>query len=197
MAFLDDDEFVFPAEADLLPDALRSYDSYAGVGVCWLMFGSSGHQTRPSGLVTENFRRRAAGVNEHVKCIVNTTKVVKPAVIGHAFECLPGERIVDENFCTLDGPFASHPSAEIICLNHYISKSFEEMRQRRSGLPACHDRVIYTFEEYAASDAKLNDVEDTRIQRFVERMKATGMGARGNRSNGLGSRAMPGIGGVR
>jgi hypothetical protein len=79
---------------------------------------------------------------------------------------------VDENFRPVEGPFASHPSAEVICLNHYISKSFEEMRRRRSRLPPCKDETIFTYEQYAASDAKLNELEDTRIQRFVARMKA-------------------------
>lgn len=172
MAFIDDDEFLFPGQAEQMRHALEPYEKYAGVAACWQLFGSSGHQTRPPGLVTENFRRREAKVNEHVKCIVNTTKVVTPTILGHAFECVPGETIVDENFRPVEGAFASHPSAEVICLNHYISKSFEEMRRRRSRLPPCKDETIFTFEQYAASDAKLNDVEDTRIQRFVPRLKA-------------------------
>lgn len=172
MAFLDDDEFVFATNGERLPDALRPYTGYAGVAVCWLMFGSSGHDRRPAGLVTENFRMRAAKTNEHVKCIVDTTKAVRPAVLGHAFECLPGETIVDEKFRPMSGPFAAEPSVDLFCINHYTSKSFEEMLWRRSRLPACHDETIYTYEQYAASDAQLNEVEDTRIQPLVQRMKS-------------------------
>ena len=172
MAFIDDDEFIFGAKTERLQDALSPYTSYAGVAVCWQLFGSSGHERRPPGLVTENFRLRAAKPNEHVKCIVNTTKVVTPTVLGHSFECLAGETIVDENFKPVTGPFAAEPSSEVLCLNHYISKSFEEMRRRRSRLPPCKDETIFTYEQYAASDAQLNEFEDTRIQRFVPRLKS-------------------------
>jgi Glycosyltransferase family 92 len=168
MAFLDDDEFLFPAAADTVPEVLKQYESFAGLAVCWLVFGSSGHQTRPPGLVTTTFRRREASVNAHVKCIVNPQKVISPAIIGHAFVCRPGEVIVDEKFEPMTGPLAMHPTSNVICLNHYISKSFAEMRQRRSGLPACKDEVIYTYEQYAEADARLNDVEDLRIQRFAQ-----------------------------
>lgn len=180
MAFLDDDEFLFPATADTMPQVLEKYEGFAGVAVCWLLFGSSGHRTRPAGLVTMAFRRREASVNAHVKCIVNPKKVITPSIIGHAFVCCPGEVIVDEKFEPMDGPFAKHPTSDVICLNHYISKSFEEMRQRRSGLPACKDEVIYSYEQYAESDAKLNDLEDLRIQRFARVVKRQQLFARLN-----------------
>jgi hypothetical protein len=180
MAFLDDDEFLFPATADTMPQVLEKYEGFAGVAVCWLLFGSSGHRTRPAGLVTMAFRRREASVNAHVKCIVNPKKVITPSIIGHAFVCCSGEVIVDEKFEPMDGPFAKHPTSDVICLNHYISKSFEEMRQRRSGLPACKDEVIYSYEQYAESDAKLNDLEDLRIQRFARVVKRQQLFARLN-----------------
>lgn len=170
MAFLDDDEFLFPAEGKHLPEILPHYEDYAGVTACWLLFGSSGLRTRPPGLVIRNYRRRAAAVNEHAKCIVQPRKVTKPWVLGHAFHCLPGEMIVDENFEPVHAIFPEKPSSKILCLNHYISKSVEEMQRRRSRLPACADQTIYTLEQYLASDAGYNEVEDLRIQRFADRL---------------------------
>jgi hypothetical protein len=170
LAFLDDDEFLFPAEDESLPEILTRYEDYAGVTACWLMFGSSGLRTRPPGLVISNYRRRATAVNEHAKCIVQPGKVTTPWVLGHAFHCLPGETIVDENFEPILGIFPEKPSSNVLCLNHYISKSAEEMQRRRSRLPACADQTIYTLEQYLASDACYNEVEDLRIQRFAERL---------------------------
>lgn len=71
IAFLDDDEFLFPTVESDLREVLPRYKSYAGVAVCWLLFGSNGHRTRPQGLVTQNYRRRADWIDPHVKCIVD------------------------------------------------------------------------------------------------------------------------------
>ena len=170
MVFLDDDEFLFPAEAENVPAVLSSYANYAGVTACWLMFGSSGFQTRPPGLVVNNYRLRAAAVNEHGKCIVQPAKVTKPWALGHAFHRRPGETIVDEKFEPIHGLFPENPSSNVLCLNHYTSKSLEEMERRRLRLPACADNFIYTFEQYLAADAGYNEVEDLRIQRFADRL---------------------------
>lgn len=170
MAFLDDDEFLFPAESEHMPEILSRYADYAGVTACWLLFGSSGFRTRPPGLVTSNYRLRAATVNEHGKCIVQPGKVTKPWALGHAFHCRPGETIVDENFERIPGLFPENPSSKVLCLNHYVSKSLEEMQRRRLRLPACADDFIYTFEQYLAADAGYNEVEDLRIQRFADRL---------------------------
>jgi len=171
MVFLDDDEFLFPAEEENLPAVLTRYHDYAGVTACWLLFGSSGNQTRPSGLVTTNYRMRAARVNEHGKCIVQPAKVTKPWALGHAFHRMPGETIVDEKFEPIYGLFPDNPSANVLCVNHYISKSLEEMRAKRLRLPACADKFIYTLDDYLASDAGYNEIEDLRIQRFQDRLR--------------------------
>jgi hypothetical protein len=172
MAFLDDDEFLFPVTTNSVPQVLEDYKDFAGLAVCWFLFGSSGHRMRPPGLVTSAFRRREANVNAHVKCIVNPAKVISPAKLGHSFVCRLGEVIVDEKFEQMEGPFAKNPTCDVICINHYISKSFEEMLHRRSRLPPCKDDIIYTYEQYVESDARLNDVEDLTIQRFVRDLEA-------------------------
>ena len=54
IAFIDLDEFLFPTETDCLPAILHEYEKFAGVLVSWLMFGLSGHVTKPEGLVIAN-----------------------------------------------------------------------------------------------------------------------------------------------
>ena len=44
IAFLDDDEFLFPTTRSDLRKVLRDYERYAAVGVHWMVFGSSGHR---------------------------------------------------------------------------------------------------------------------------------------------------------
>lgn len=166
IAFLDDDEFLFPAIGENVPEILRDYDSYAGVAVCWLLFGSNGHLTRPPGLVTHNYRRRADWVDPHVKCVVNPNKVTEPAVLGHSFRCRPGEQIVDENHRPVSGPFVEVPSANVLCVNHYLIKSHEELIQRRARRRA-DGGTSHSIEEWKRFDSSYDQREDLRIQRFA------------------------------
>lgn len=168
IAYIDDDEFLFPAQrGGTLREILTDYEGYAGLAACWLLFGSNGHRIRPPGLVTRNYRRRADWVDRHVKCIVNPVKVSAPAVAAHSFHCLPGEVIVDENRRPMAGPFAEQPSAEVLCMNHYVIKSHQEIVQRRTRLQADGAHTIHSISKWEWFDSHYNAVEDLRIQPFA------------------------------
>ena len=169
IAFIDDDEFLFPAKKNNLQEILPEYEQHAGLAICWLLFGSNGHRTRPPGLVTENYVRRAAWIDRHVKCIVDPSKVTAPKILGHAFRCIAGTQIVDESHRPTAGPFSGNPSADIVCLNHYLIKSHEEMRRRRTHLRADGTAPSHSLEQWEALDRDYNTVEDLRVQRFVPR----------------------------
>lgn len=171
IAFIDDDEFLFPSEKSNLQELLPDFEQYAGVGVCWLLFGSNGHRTRPAGLVTENYRRRAAWVDRHVKCIVDPAKVTAPKMAGHEFHCVEGAHLVDENHRATAGPFSESPSADLFCLNHYLTKSHEEMRQRRTRLWVDGTAPILSLEQWEAFERDYNTIEDLRIHRFTKTIK--------------------------
>jgi hypothetical protein len=171
LTYLDDDEFLFPARDATIRDALSSYDGYAGVAACWLLFGSDGHRTRPPGLVTRNYRRRGDWVDKHVKCIVNPDKVSGPAVAAHSFHCLPGEVIVDENHRPTAGPFSTAPSAEVLCLNHYLIKSYEEMVARRTRRQVDAPYSAHSIEKWEWFDSHYNTTLDLRIQRFAAQLE--------------------------
>jgi hypothetical protein len=65
IAFIDVDEFLFPAPSSSsspsspsspkLPQILEGYKQYAGVVVPWTLFGSSNHTAAQPGLVIENY----------------------------------------------------------------------------------------------------------------------------------------------
>ncbi len=145
------------------------------MAVCWLLFGSNGHRTRPPGLVTHHYRRRAAWIDRHVKCIVNPAKVTGPAVLGHSFHCRPGETIVDENHRPIAGPFATEPSAEVFRINHYLVKSHEELVQRRARKRADGSPIVHSLADWKKFDAQYNAVEDLRIQRFAAALEEEGV----------------------
>ena len=180
IAFIDDDEFLFPAEKNNLQDILPEYERHAGLAICWLLVGSNGHRIRPRGLVTDNYFRRAAWIDRHVKCIVDPSKVTAPEIAAHAFRCLDGAQIVDENHRAIVGPFSENPSADVVCLNHYLIKSHEEMRQRRTRRWVDGTTPILSIEQWEAFDRDYNAVEDRRIQRFTRIIKRQQLLARFN-----------------
>ena len=180
IAFIDDDEFLFPSEKNNVQEILPEYEAHAGLAICWLLFGSNGHRTRPPGLVTENYIRRAPWVDRHVKCIVDPAKVTGPQTAGHAFHCIEGTQIVDENHRATAGPFSEKPSTDVLCLNHYLTKSHEEMLQRRTRRWVDGTVPILSIEQWEAFDRDYNAVEDLRIQRFARAIKRQQLLARFN-----------------
>lgn len=78
-AFMDADEFIgngrrdAAGAAERFADFLARHEAHAAIGMNWAIYGSSGHQTRPPGLIQENFLRRAPddfSVHRHIKSIV-------------------------------------------------------------------------------------------------------------------------------
>src|SRR5215212_567322 len=76
IAFVDVDEFLFSPAGRPVPEVLRRYERWPGVGVNRVLFGASGHETRPPGLVVENYVRRLEipGLTSSVKSIVDPAR---------------------------------------------------------------------------------------------------------------------------
>ena len=130
IAFLDVDEFLFSPTGALLPELLTEYEEFAAVCVSRAEFGTSGHRTRPDGLVIDNFvHRRPVRPDEYVpvKSIVDPRKAVLSRG-AHTFDYLQG-LAVDENrrpVDQLDGYGRKPVSWSKFRIHHYGSKSEEE-----------------------------------------------------------------------
>lgn len=168
LAFFDLDEFLFsPVGTDLKP-LLQDYEPYPAVVVNWLLFGSSGHKTRPAGLVTQNYLMRATvrftyafkfmlrrpGLDPavienyfpqsaHMKSIVDpsrTLRCLNPHRFAHADGALP----VTENKKVVRGSYTDTVSLSRFRMNHYWSKSMGEFRAKlargRSDVNAKYDQ---------------------------------------------------------
>lgn len=173
MLFCDDDEFLHPAADVPLPDALRSYEAFAGVAVSWLLYGSSGHVLRPPGLVVASYSRRSAAPDPHVKCIVDPARIAGCALIAHEFSCRPGEVIVDERGEPMCGPFRSRPSADVFRLNHYVTKSMTELIHRRAQPQAnTGRRSPLSLLQWLDLEAGWNQISDPTARRYIPRIQA-------------------------
>jgi hypothetical protein len=180
IAFIDLDEFLFSPQKTPLPVLLREYEEFPGVGVNWAAFGSSGHETRPSGLVLESYVRRteAIGVNRHIKSIVNPMRV--RAFASTHFFMFDRGLTVDERRRPITGPPLSMTegvSFERLRVNHYVIKSEEEFRLKVARGPAdaalMSMRMRNRFSEarLARMARKYNNIEDRTIQMYLGELK--------------------------
>jgi hypothetical protein len=99
LAFIDIDEFLFSPACECLAPALRAYEPHPGVVVNWQVYGSSGLDAKPPGLVIESFVKRATTNwvrNRRVKSIVDPGRALRPRG-PHFFEYEDGELAVTEN----------------------------------------------------------------------------------------------------
>lgn len=177
IAFIDLDEFLFSPAGKALPDLLPEFERWPGVGVNWAVFGSSGHRTKPPGLVIENYLRRTdvPGVNRQMKSIVNPL-AVRAFCVPHFFMYREGSA-VDENH----RPITSRPrsmteevSFSRLRLNHYSIKSEEEFRRKLARGPA--DSSVPKHELWGEDEIQRrlriwNEVEDHDILVYLPDLK--------------------------
>jgi len=151
VGFFDIDEFVFSPSGESLPKVLQQFEDFPGVAVNWVSYGSGGHQTRPSGWVTESFLERGPinhkvpvsnyefqhksgevryrAINTHVKCFVDPAQTLHFRT-AHSFKFKGGRLAVTEKFEPIDGPFSERVSVTNLRVNHYWSKSISELEEK-------------------------------------------------------------------
>jgi hypothetical protein len=172
IAFIDIDEFLFSPSGDQLPEVLRRYEAWPGVGVNRVLFGASGHETRPAGLVVENYTRRLEipGMVESVKSVVDPGRAARP-LNPHVFEYTDGHA-VDELERPLEGTFAQAPSRELLRINHYYTKSDEErvVKFSRPHAGGWH-REGPSFRGKALREDRRFGVDDDMILRYLPALR--------------------------
>ena len=174
VAFVDIDEFIMPLAGNSIREILmqRRYEPFAQVLLQWLVFGPSGHQHRPEGLVIENYTIRLPETSQtscHIKSIVRANLLRGIDYTPHAAEC-------DGPACNTRGeevlPFAIQPTEchDVAVVNHYFTKSaaeweFKRRRGRGDSLEPYSDNVFADVQAEATE-------QDTRALRFVPRLRA-------------------------
>ncbi|WP_184543775.1 glycosyltransferase family 92 protein [Mucilaginibacter sp. FT3.2] len=164
MAFIDVDEFIVPKnDGNNVADLLASYEEYGGIGMNWLVFGSSGHLARTNRPQLESFQMRSDAnfsVNRHIKSIVQP-RYVRKAANPHYFKFKKGKFTVSERFERIPHSF-SDVSTELIQLNHYYCRSLEEYQDKIArGL--ADDGRRRDIAEFYYHDKDSNKVRDTTI----------------------------------
>jgi hypothetical protein len=169
IGFVDVDEFLFSPTYRPVSEMLRDYEQWPGVAINAPRFGTSGHLTRPEGLVIENYVTHMRMESDRI-----VKSVVDPAVAegpqnAHVFRYRWGSA-VDENGYTVHYGATKTPSFDRLRINHYYWKSYGELAAKQTGRTAGPARVWRappTVEEVARSEAE-HGVRDETILPYVE-----------------------------
>ena len=160
IAVIDLDEFIVPIADTTIPAFLSKFESCAAVEINWLVYGSGGAKEQTEGNVMNRFKSHSVPthiLNRHVKSIVNPRRVF--SFIGcHEVARMSG-RTVDSHGGVVRKHFRDRePQQDVIRINHYAVKSYDEFLNKRARGRARTDkqRNLDYFNQY-----DLNDIEDT------------------------------------
>jgi hypothetical protein len=183
MAFLDADEFLFPADAPDLPTLLEGYRDLPALVAYWRMFGTPDRSADPGATLIERCTRMAPFPTRS-----NTKNVVQPRHVRgvssvHVFDTTAGRRSAYDD---LRRPFTygdpspnlwpvgipGPHSAEHLLLNHYLARAATDHARRERALEeeGREDRVATRRQILDVVDQDVS--EDLAIQRFVPALRA-------------------------
>lgn len=170
---LDIDEFLFPKSHNSITEILNKYDDskLAGIEINWTNFGNSGHITKPSGLVIENFTKADSNIEPNtVKSISKTRYLSKRFAytnvhrFSHRFTL---KDLFTKLFLGYPQTIKGKSANDLFQLNHYITKSKEEYLAKGQKFKKGWQTGKKTEELYTKLNNKFNQVENTNILRFL------------------------------
>ncbi len=161
IAAIDLDEFIVPRKDATLKQFLTRFEAFPAVEINWLIYGSGGASVKESGNVMDRFKYHSQPnheLNRHVKSIVNPRRVF--GFIGcHEVARMNGHT-VDSHAQVVKKHFRERePLQDVICINHYAVKSYEEFlgKRARGRARTLKQRSLKYFNRYDLNDIK----EDT------------------------------------
>lgn len=186
IAFIDLDEFLFSPKSRDLKHTLRHYRDLPAIFVYWVLYGSSGHVSRPEGYVIDSYTRcldlKSAGTEQFDhgahpekenyvtgwardgKSIVNPRSIVEMG--AHIPRKLKSGGVLDEN----RRPARRHGDARVLTcdslrINHYWSKSIEDLTEKvQKGDVFNRARPPRNLETWLRREACLNVARDETVR---------------------------------
>ena len=151
IAYIDLDEFIILKKHHDIHVFLADYDEYAGVCMNWVIYTANGHIEKPEGTVMQNYTEPLPydfPANQHVKSIVRPDYV-------NTVDSSHYPRY-DEEYCAVNEKYIYVPRAfsrftnDIVQLNHYFTKSFEEWLKKisKGTSDSLRTRAVEEFWDY-------------------------------------------------
>ena len=158
LGIIDGDEYIFPKKHYSLRDFLSEYDNYHAIGINWILYGTSFHETKQKGFIIDNYRYCSNKQDKHIKSIFKP-QYTKNCYNQHYVELYDPLKYTDPKKNIIFGPFNNIENTNIIQINHYVSKSFEDLFDKYNRGKACGNGeydIIYSHTEN-------NDIKDDTI----------------------------------
>jgi hypothetical protein len=173
VAVIDTDEFLFSPAGQSLAEVLADYEEWPGVGVNRLTFGTSGHRTKPEGLVIESYLRSfESRVHRHMKTIIDPMRTAE-CLGPHHFRYEGGSLAVDENQYPILGATTAFTSFSRLTINHYYTRSEAEFRTKLNRLrpdnAAPYPETMW--QQYTESFQARSNNPDEAILRYANPLK--------------------------
>lgn len=159
IAVIDLDEFIVPIKDKNIPDFLHRMEKFSSVEINWLVYGSGGAKKQLPGDIMDRFRKHSLPehrLNTHVKSIVDPRRVC--TMTGcHEAARISGKAADSHGVPLKKGFRDREPQQDVIRINHYAVKSYEEFLAKRARGRARINmlRDFSYFEQY-----DLNDIEE-------------------------------------
>lgn len=135
---VDADEFLFSVDSnnvvETIDEIFKKNPQIGGIGINWMIFGSSNYQKRPNGLVTQKFVYRSQydfNKNKLIKTLCNP-RAVDGFLNPHYPYYDRKYYAVDMLLRPINGPYAENDSSMTLRINHYFTKSREEFIKKRN-----------------------------------------------------------------
>ena len=201
IAFLDSDDFLFSPEVRDLRTILPRYEGYPAIFVYWILFGSDGNQSRPSGSVIENYTRcldletacsddfkhghahlekeiYVTGWAKDGKSIANP-RLVKKYYVHQPEEVWDGVVIDEKKRPHLRRlPGTVDLSCSVLRINHYWSKSIEDITSKvLKGNASWTHTPTGRLERWLERESHLNRTEDKALLKIWREIQAEKSGS--------------------
>jgi hypothetical protein len=162
VAFFDVDEFLVLKRHTNINDFCLQHIPSGALGVNWYIFGNNGQTKYEPRGVLERFTRRSSIMDHHVKTIAKCSDLIS-MMIHHPIKLNnSGFKNISGN--VLSGPFNYNKDDSIVQLNHYMTKSDEELKKKIN-----RGRATTIFKRKFDEQKRFlyfNDVEDTTARDF-------------------------------
>jgi len=159
IAIIDLDEFIVPIKDKTISEFLQRFEKFPLVEINWLIYGSGDAKKKEIGTVMERFKYHSQPnhiLNRHIKSIVNPRRVF--SVIGcHEVARISGFA-VDSHGERIKKNFQDRePQQDVIRINHYAVKSYEEFLEK-IGRGKANTHRQYHLDYFKQFD--LNDIKE-------------------------------------
>ena len=121
----DGDEYILPKKHFSLRDFLNEYEHAQAIGINWVFFGTSFHEYKQDGFLTDKYRYCSKTQDKHIKTIckpIYTIKFDNP----HSVTVRDPSKYIDCHNNIISGPWNYNINNDIIQINHYFGRSIEE-----------------------------------------------------------------------